>query len=128
MTPRFDFAELRKSSARQYIVRFFFGGAVTMMTGWIAHTWGPLIGGLFLAFPAVLPASLTFVKDDDGRRAAREDARGARLGALALCGFAVLVWMFADRLSPPLALCLSLALWMLVSVCLWWIATRRDPS
>jgi hypothetical protein len=97
MKPRFDARELRKASISQYLLRFAFGGAVTVATAVIAQAWGPVIGGLFLAFPAVLPASLTFVRNEDGRRAAVDDARGARMGAVALIFFATTVWLMAER-------------------------------
>jgi hypothetical protein len=35
------------------------GGLVTVITGIVAKNWGPVIGGLFLAFPAIFPASAT---------------------------------------------------------------------
>ncbi len=68
----------------EYILRFVFGGAITVATGLVASHYGPAVGGMFLAFPAILPASLTLVERHDGRAGATDNARGARLGALAL--------------------------------------------
>ena len=34
-----------------------FGGAVTLLAGLTADTFGPGFGGLFLAFPAIFPAA-----------------------------------------------------------------------
>jgi hypothetical protein len=39
-------------------------GAITAAAGLIAGLYGPTIGGLFLAFPSILPASLTLVAHD----------------------------------------------------------------
>src|ERR671929_74927 len=48
--------------------------------------------GPLLALPAILIASLTLIADDDGIRAAVDDARGAILGAVGLVAFAVVCW------------------------------------
>ena len=42
---------------------FFFGGLITAVAGVIAQRFGPIIGGLFLAFPAIFPASATFDRE-----------------------------------------------------------------
>src|SRR5438067_4866772 len=57
-------------SWKAYGLRFAFGGLITAITGLIAHNFGPVVGGLFLAFPAILPASVTLIEDHDGERAA----------------------------------------------------------
>jgi hypothetical protein len=54
---------------------------VTVATGLIASTWGPFADGLFLARPAVLPASLTPIEPDEGEAAAGLGGWGAALGA-----------------------------------------------
>jgi hypothetical protein len=40
----------------EWAVRFFFGGAICVLAGLISKKFGPEIGGLFLAFPAIFPA------------------------------------------------------------------------
>src|SRR5262249_52044444 len=84
MRPGIASGAIWKVEPWEYCVRFLFGGAVTLGTGIIAHAWGPEIGGLFLAFPAILPASLTLVKRHDGCPPVIAGARGACLGAVAL--------------------------------------------
>ena len=42
------------------------------------------IGGVFLAFPAILPATLTLIEKEESRRKAEDDDVGAVLGAAAL--------------------------------------------
>ena len=62
MKIKVDTAGLRRSKAYEYLVRFAFGGTVTAVAGIIAKRFGPEIGGLFLAFPAILPASATLIE------------------------------------------------------------------
>ena len=62
-------------SWKAYGLRFAFGGLITAITGLIAHNFGPVVGGLFLAFPAILPASVTLIEDHDGVFAVRREHR-----------------------------------------------------
>jgi hypothetical protein len=80
-----------RTPVREWFIRFAFGAGVSALAGIISEIWGPKAGGLFLAFPAILLASLTLVAKDEGTHQAREDARGAALGATGLIGFAVMV-------------------------------------
>jgi hypothetical protein len=64
----------------------------------VAKEYGPSVGGLFLAFPAIFPASATLIEQHEkrrkqrtgghgtlrGRRAAALDAAGASIGAFRL--------------------------------------------
>ena len=93
---------------------------MTAMTGLIAHAWGPALGGLFLAFPAILPASLTLVARHEGRAKAAREARGAVLGAVALGVFAVTSSVLALHASPVLTLAVATTAWIAVAVLLWW--------
>jgi hypothetical protein len=55
---------------------------VTVGAGLIASRFGPNLGGLFLAFPAILPATLTLVaRHTRNAKPAGADALGAALGA-----------------------------------------------
>jgi uncharacterized membrane protein len=124
MKPRIDVSMLRKTTKRQYAVRFVLGACVTVVTGLISHLCGPRVGGLFLAFPVLLPASLTAISDDEGRAAAVNDARGARFGALSLVPFAVVVWIGSALWTPLSTLTLAFATWAGTSVGLWLIFGR----
>jgi len=78
----------------------------TLATGLISKHYGPVIGGLFLAFPAIFPASTTLLEKHErdkkrragipitvrGRLAVALDARGTAMGAMALAVFAVVIW------------------------------------
>jgi hypothetical protein len=83
--------EIAKTPLREWLVRFAFGAGVSALAGTVSALWGPKAGGLFLAFPAILLASLTLVAKEAGAHQAREDARGAALGAAGLIGFALVV-------------------------------------
>jgi hypothetical protein len=55
---------------------------VSAVAGVISAVAGPRAGGVFLAFPAILLASLTLVAKEEGPARARDDARGAIFGTL----------------------------------------------
>jgi uncharacterized membrane protein (GlpM family) len=115
------------------VVRFALGGLVTVGVGLIAKRWGPVIGGLFLAFPSIFPAGATLIETyevqkkkeigQDGRRRGREaaglDAFGAALGAMGLMAFALVLWGFLPGHSSSVSLGLAVVAWMVVSGTLW---------
>jgi len=129
-----DFAALRGTHWQQYAVRFVLGGLVTLCAGAIAKLFGPGIGGLFLAFPAIFPASATLIAKREqqkksqqglhgtvrGRRAAALDAAGAVLGATGLVGFALLVWRTLSNLPTAVTLLAATVVWLAISLPLWW--------
>lgn len=72
---------IRQTTPRDYAVRFVFGGAITVAAGLIGARWGPVVGGLFLAFPSILAATLTMIaKHSRLNRAAGADGLGRRAG------------------------------------------------
>ncbi len=133
MTIRFDFSALRKTKWYEFGIRFLFGGAITVITGLLAKGYGPVFGGLFLAFPAIFPASVTLVERHErgkkqragiantirGRQAAAVDARGAAVGSLALMVFAFAVFKLEPIWNSGLTLLLAFAAWLAVSILLW---------
>ena len=64
----------------EYVVRFVLGGGMTVTAGLIAARFGPVIGGLFLAFPAIFPASATLIEKHVRKRKEKAGLRGARRG------------------------------------------------
>lgn len=127
--PVFSLAELKNTSGAQYAGRFVFGGMVAALAALITRQGGPVAGGLFLAFPAMLPASLTLVNERDGRKCAYDDARGACLGSIGLAVFAAVVWSLATaRVHASVPLLAALVAWMLTSGGLWWVALRREGA
>jgi hypothetical protein len=133
MVIKINLAALKKTKGSEYLVRFVLGGAITALTGLIAQHAGPVIGGLFLAFPAIFPASATLVERHErekkrragikdtlrGRLSAGLDARGALLGALALIAFALIIWKALPNGRAPLVLCLALVAWLSLATLLW---------
>jgi hypothetical protein len=126
--PSFEPAALRKTRPWEYVVRSVFGGVVTAATGLVAHQFGPVVGGLFLAFPAILPASLTLVEQHDGREQAAEHARGACLGSIGLAAFALVVWRTAATWPGGLAIAVATLAWAGVSVAAWAVACGARAS
>ena len=68
MSVQLELAELRKTRWYEFAIRFLFGGAITVVAGLIAKHYGPVFGGLFLAFPAIFPASATLVETHEKRK------------------------------------------------------------
>ncbi|HEY3667366.1 MAG TPA: DUF3147 family protein [Polyangiaceae bacterium] len=130
MIPDVSFAGLKRPKAWEHALRFVFGGTIAVGAALVGKAFGPSAGGLFLAFPAILPASLTLVKQHDGRAQAVDDARGARLGALALICFAAVTLML-HRHGATLSLLAAAATWFLVAFLLWFLVygrRRRDAA
>jgi len=135
MIPSISRSALGGASWYQYALRFVLGGLITLGTGLVAKYFGPVVGGLFLAFPAIFPASATLIDtrerkkkekqglngDRRGLRAAALDAAGAVLGAIGLTCFAWLVWKVLPLFGAVAVLCGAALSWLLVSVSLWWL-------
>jgi hypothetical protein len=116
---RLEPGRARRTSLRTYAIRFALGGAVTAAAGLVADSFGPVVGGLFLAFPAIAPASITLIERHDGARAAGAGALGAAIGGLGLLAFGAVVWLLAGRLPAWLVLLLATLAWLAASVGLW---------
>jgi Protein of unknown function (DUF3147) len=133
MRVHFDLSALAKTKWYEYAVRFLFGGAITVITGLLAKRYGPVFGGVFLAFPAIFPASATLVEKHErekkqkagtsktirGRQAAALDARGAAMGSLGLACFAVVVWKLAPIWNSGLTLLAATVMWLALSILIW---------
>jgi len=125
MKPKVDLSGLTKPKAWEHALRFLFGGIVALIASVTSKALGDFVGGLALAFPAILPAALTLVKEHDGRKQATEDARGARYGALGLIGFAAVIYLCASQ-GPTIALPLAMLTWATIAVSAWWIGDGRQ--
>jgi hypothetical protein len=129
----FDFASLRRIKAHECLSRFLLGGSITVVTGLIASRFGPVVGGLFLAFPAIFPASASLLDKHErekkrdagithtirGRLAVGLDARGAAMGSVGLAVFASVVWRLLPHFHAAWTLVVGLAAWLAVSAVLW---------
>lgn len=105
---------LKNGEWHEYAVRFALGGAATMLTGAISTRFGPSIGGLFLALPAIFCASATLIEKHErerkakagleggrrGKQAAALDAAGAALGSFGMMAFATVFFASLTTISP----------------------------
>jgi hypothetical protein len=135
----FDPTALRGIRWHQYLVRFLLGGTITVIAGLLAKGFGPVFGGLFLAFPAIFPAGATLVAKRErekkskkgmngarrGKRAAALDAAGTVLGAIGLACFATFLWLTLPTYPEVWALSGAGVLWVVVSTCLWWLRKKH---
>ncbi|MBV9887640.1 MAG: DUF3147 family protein [Acidobacteria bacterium] len=133
MIVKFNPSALRRSKWYEVVLRIIFGGLATVGTGLIAKEYGPVVGGLFLAFPAIFPATATLVEKHQkekkskakidgvnrGRRAVALEARGTVMGSLGLAVFALLLWRLLDGIPTWLALLSATVAWLLTSVVIW---------
>jgi hypothetical protein len=122
--PSLDLAGLRAPAAWEYALRFVFGGTVAVATTLLGARFGLAIGGMCLAFPSILPASLTLVRRHGGRDRAVDDARGARLGALGLAAFALVVYATVGRMPSPVVLAAATCAWIAVAAGSWFLVER----
>lgn len=132
MIVQLNLSALRDTRWYEYLTRFALGGAMTVIAGFIAARFGPIVGGLFLAFPAIFPASATLIEKHvrerkekaglagarRGKEAAALDAAGAALGSFGLAVFALVIWLLIER-APSLALVLATVAWLAVAVLAW---------
>jgi len=132
MIVRTKFSALKEGRWYEYVVRFVLGGAATVTAGIIAEIWGPEIGGLFLAFPAILCASATLVEAHERREkrehnvrghergtdAAAMETAGAALGSIGLVSFGLAVWVLAPRFGFA-SLAFGSIAWLLTAFTLW---------
>jgi hypothetical protein len=124
---------LKETRWYQIVVRFCIGGLITAATGIIAKRFGPAVGGLFLAFPAIFPASATLIEKHEreekeqagieetkqARQAVSVDAAGAAIGSIGLLFFALFVTEFVGKFSSWLVMVGATLTWAVISVLLW---------
>ena len=142
MMIKLNFMALKQVRWHEYLIRFALGGAVTVATGLIAKEFGPVTGGVFLALPAIFPASATLLESHErdkkrragiaftrrGRLAAALVARGAAMAALALLVFATLTWRFSVRSPIAATLLFAFLTWACVATLLWYIRKHHPWS
>jgi hypothetical protein len=135
MLVKFDFASTRQTRWHEYATRFVFGGLVTLLAGLIADRFGPAWGGLFLAFPAISPATASLIEKHErekkesaglkgkkrGRLAAGIDAAGAAMGSLGLAAFALTAHLTITHWPLWPTLMTATVAWIAVAVAAWFL-------
>ena len=123
----------------EYARRFVFGGVVTVVASLIADKWGPVIGGLFLAFPGIFPAGVCLVEKHKTQREAEQgkpgvlsargqasvEAAGASIGAFGLVAFAVVLWKVTPTHPTATMLTLGALAWIAVSGLVWLLRDKH---
>lgn len=104
---------------RELAVRFVFGFVISAIAGAIDIGFGTRPSGLLLAFPAILPATLTLIEKDESRKKAEDDDVGAILGAVSLIVFALVTHFVLATSGAPLALIGACLSWLAVAVLLY---------
>jgi uncharacterized membrane protein (GlpM family) len=121
-------ARLRETRPRDWLIRFGFGAAVSLIAGVVTALAGPRVGGVFLAFPAILMASLTLVAKEENVRQARNEARGATYGTLGLIAFAAVVVFGVGRWPLWLVLVAASITWAVIALGTYLIARRAGAG
>ena len=116
----FEWSKIRSVKPGELGVRFGFGALVALIAGSLSLIAGPVIGGLFLAFPAILPASLTLIEKKEGLAKAWADTSGGVLGAIGMAGFALTAMLLLPW-NPVFALILALLVWAVISSGLYFL-------
>jgi len=111
--------EVRKSSWKDFAIRIAFGGAVTATAYLIGERFGPAVAGLFLAFPAIMPASVTLVAKHSGEGKAISASLGTLAGTLGLMAFGAVIWLLGQQITAWLVLTLAAATWAIVGLSGW---------
>jgi len=99
-----SFGDLRTVPVRDLTIRFAFGAAISTAASVIGLAAGPRFGGIFLAFPAILPATPTLIEKEESKRKAKDDDIGSILGAAALVAFAVTAWRLVPADGSPVGI------------------------
>jgi hypothetical protein len=126
MRIKIDPSPLLKTRWYEFAVRFLFGGLITAIAGLIAKKFGPGVGGLFLAFPAIFPASATLIEKHEKQNKERAGLHGLVRGRKAIGGLGLLIfaWLVKTLIVShgtwP-ALTGATVSWAAVSLLLWQI-------
>lgn len=112
----FEPSRLREIDVKGLAVRFVFGFVISVVVGAIGLSAGDRVAGLFLAFPAILPASLTLIAEREGEDEAKVDAVGACFGCLGLAAYGATSWFLLPRVAPVVAELGALVAWAVVAI------------
>ncbi len=102
--------------ARALGLRFIAGAVTSIVAGGVTLSFGTRTGGILLAFPAILAASLTLIEEQENSAEAREDARGAVIGGFGLAVFAAIGALTFGKLNGAIVLALATLGWFAVAL------------
>lgn len=105
-------------------IRFLFGVLVSLAAALIGLRFGPHAGGLFLAFPAILPAALTLLQRHEGKNRADANAWGSVAGAAGMVGFAIAAVATFGRVPIAACLLIATAAWVILAAPSWALVHR----
>lgn len=128
MLPALDLGEIRQVQPKEYLLRFALGAAISIVAGIIGKTVSARFGGAFLAFPSILPASLTLLEEKEGTRRAGRNAIGAVLGSLGLVVFAMIGEAAFGQFNAVIVLLLAAAGWTIASLALYGVLAFLRPD
>lgn len=122
--PSFSLGKVKQTTAREWIIRFVAGAATSVASGLVTLGFGARVGGILLGFPAIMAASLTLIEQEEAAIDAREDARGAIVGACALTLFAAVAALMFGPLPGGVVLAIAALVWAAAAVLayrvFWW--------
>jgi hypothetical protein len=133
------FSALKGIRPHEWAVRFIFGGLCCVAAGLIADRFGPGVGGLFMAFPAIFPAGASLIEAHEekhkaragldganrGRAVASVDAAGASIGCIGLAGFALVFWLGLPKLETWEVSVVASFVWLSLSILFWLLRKSR---
>lgn len=126
--PVVNLGAVRSVGVKDILIRFGLGAFISISAGIIGLTVSHRLSGAFLAFPSILPASLTLLQEKEGTRRADRDAIGAVLGGAALVLFAMIGEAGFRHLEPYLVLVLALVGWLVASFVLYAMLALARPD
>lgn len=110
---------LRDLPVGELLIRFGFGATISAIAAIVSVVAGSEPGGILLAFPAILPATLTLIEKQESERQAEDLDVGSILGAAALAVFAIVVWQFMDSGPAPVVLAAATVAWLAAAALLY---------
>jgi hypothetical protein len=133
MVVKADISALKQANWLEYGIRFLFGGTMTVIAGLIAKHYGPELGGLFLAFPAIAPAAATLLDQHAkeqrqragleghtrGRKTAALDMYGTLWGSVGLVAFGLVIWRMGGSHSTWMVLSVATGAWFVGTLSTW---------
>jgi hypothetical protein len=105
--PGLELGRMLEVRRRDLGIRFVAGGLTSVVSGVLTTAVSARVGGIFLAFPAILAASLTLIAQQENSTEAREDARGAVMGGCAMAVFAAVAALTFGSLPGGVVLALA---------------------